>query len=75
MGEISLTGVLVARGPAAAFILDEDQVATVGEGAKRFPVVAIVNGYSWRTSVYAHGRRVHGRPQQGGAHGRGRRGR
>jgi len=23
----------------------------VGEGAKRFPVVATVNGYSWRTSV------------------------
>lgn len=51
MGEISLTGELVARGPAAAFILDDDQVATVGEGAKRFPVVAVVNGYSWRTSV------------------------
>jgi len=41
----------MARGPAAAFVLDDDQVATVGEGAKRFPVVAIVNGYEWRTSV------------------------
>jgi Bacteriocin-protection, YdeI or OmpD-Associated/Domain of unknown function (DUF1905) len=51
MGEISLTGELVARGPAAAFVLDDDQVATVGEGAKRFPVVAVVNGYTWRTSV------------------------
>jgi antitoxin component of MazEF toxin-antitoxin module len=51
MGEISLTGELVAKGPAAAFILDDKQVATVGEGAKRFPVVATVNGYSWRTSV------------------------
>ena len=51
MGEISLTGELVARGPAAAFILDDEQVAVVGEGAKRFPVVATVNGYTWRTSV------------------------
>ena len=51
MGEISLTGELVARGPVAAFVLDDDQVAAVGEGAKRFPVVATVNGYTWRTSV------------------------
>jgi hypothetical protein len=51
MGEIGLTGELVAKGPAAAFILDNAQVATVGEGAKRFPVVATVNGYTWRTSV------------------------
>lgn len=51
MGEISLTGDLVARGPAAAFVLDDEQVAAVGEGAKRFPVIASVNGYTWRTSV------------------------
>jgi len=57
MGEDGLVGViqfrtqLQARGPAAAVILDDDQVATVGEGAKRFPVLATVNGYSWRTSV------------------------
>jgi Bacteriocin-protection, YdeI or OmpD-Associated/Domain of unknown function (DUF1905) len=51
MGELTVTGELVARGPAAAYVLDDDQVATVGEGAKRFPVVAIVNGYEWRTSV------------------------
>jgi hypothetical protein len=51
MGEITLTGELVARGPAAAFVLDDEQVATVGEGAKRFPVVATINGYTWRTSV------------------------
>jgi hypothetical protein len=51
MRAIKLRGELVARGPAAAFILDDDQVATVGEGAKRFPVVATVNGYTWRTSV------------------------
>ena len=51
MGELSVTGELVARGPAAAFVLDEEQVATVGEGAKRFPVVATINDYRWRTTV------------------------
>ena len=51
MGELTVTGDLVARGPAAAFVLDDEQVAAVGEGAKRFPVVATVNGYEWRTSV------------------------
>ena len=28
-----------------------DAPSAVGEGAKRFPVGATVNGYSWRTSV------------------------
>jgi hypothetical protein len=51
MGSLKLTATLVPRGPAAAIVLDDDQVAAVGEGAKRFPVVATVNGYSWRTSV------------------------
>jgi hypothetical protein len=51
MGEITITDELQPRGPAAAIILDEDQVAAVGEGAKRFPVVATVNGHTWRTSV------------------------
>jgi len=32
-------------------VLDEEHVAAVGEGAKRFPVVATVNGYTWRTTV------------------------
>jgi uncharacterized protein YdeI (YjbR/CyaY-like superfamily) len=32
-------------------VLDEDIVATVGEGAKRFPVAATVNDYTWRTTV------------------------
>jgi bacteriocin resistance YdeI/OmpD-like protein/uncharacterized protein DUF1905 len=45
------TATLEPRGPAAAVILDDEQVATVGEGAKRFPVVARVNGYEWRTTV------------------------
>jgi bacteriocin resistance YdeI/OmpD-like protein/uncharacterized protein DUF1905 len=51
MGAISFRTQLQARGPAAAVILDDDQVAVVGEGAKRFPVVATVAGYTWRTSV------------------------
>src|ERR1700729_605771 len=51
MGSIDISAELVPRGPAAAFVLDDDQVAAVGEGARRFPVVATVNGYTWRTSV------------------------
>jgi hypothetical protein len=51
MGVIRFRTQLQARGPAAAVVLDDGQVATVGEGAKRFPVVATVNGYTWRTSV------------------------
>jgi len=51
VGSIELTTVLQPRGPAAAVVLTDEQVAAVGEGAKRFPVTATVNGYSWRTSV------------------------
>ena len=51
MGAIRFSTTLQARGPAAAVVLDEAQVAAVGEGAKRFPVLATVNGYPWRTSV------------------------
>jgi hypothetical protein len=51
MGVVHFTTQLQPRGPAAAVILDDAQVAAVGEGAKRFPVVATVNGYTWRTSV------------------------
>ena len=51
MGELRLKTQLQRRGPAAAVVLDDDQVARIGEGAKRFAVVATVNGYSWRTSV------------------------
>ena len=51
MGSLRFTATLVARGPAAAIVLDDEQVAAVGEGAKRFPVLATVNGLRWRTSV------------------------
>jgi Bacteriocin-protection, YdeI or OmpD-Associated/Domain of unknown function (DUF1905) len=51
MGAIHFQTRLEPRGPAAAVVPDESQVAAVGEGAKRFPVVATVNDYTWRTSV------------------------
>ena len=51
MGSLQLTATLQARGPAAAVILDDDQVATIGDGAKRFPVRATINGHTWRTTV------------------------
>jgi Bacteriocin-protection, YdeI or OmpD-Associated/Domain of unknown function (DUF1905) len=51
MGAINFRTRLQSRGPAAAVVLDDEQVAAVGEGAKRFPVTATVNGYTWRTSV------------------------
>jgi uncharacterized protein YdeI (YjbR/CyaY-like superfamily) len=56
VGSIELTTILQARGPAAAVVLTDDQVAAIGEGAKRFPVRATVGGYTWRTSVA----RMHG---------------
>jgi hypothetical protein len=51
VGSITLTATLVPRGPAAAVVLDDEQVAAVGEGAKRFPVAATINGHTWRTTV------------------------
>jgi len=51
MGSVRLTAMLVPRGPAAAVVLDGEDVAAVGEGAKRFPVVATVNGHTWCTTV------------------------
>ena len=51
MGFVRFRTTLASRGPAAAIVLDESQVAELGGGAKRFPIVATVNGYSWRTTV------------------------
>ena len=56
VGSLTLTTTLQPRGPAAAVILDDDQVTTIGEGPKRFPVRATINGYTWRTTVT----RMHG---------------
>ena len=51
MGELTLTTTLQPRGPAAAVVLAEDQVAEVGEGRKAFPVQATINGYTWAGRV------------------------
>ena len=51
MGEISFQSTLQSRGPGVAVILTDEQVTAVGEGPKRFPVVATVNGHSYRTTV------------------------
>ncbi|MEP9385432.1 YdeI/OmpD-associated family protein [Nocardioides sp. KR10-350] len=51
MGTTTFTTTLQKRGPAAAVVLDDDQVATVGEGAKTFPVVAAINGHAVRLRV------------------------
>jgi Bacteriocin-protection, YdeI or OmpD-Associated/Domain of unknown function (DUF1905) len=55
MGAVHFKTQLKPRGNASAVVLDDAQVAAVGEGAKRFPVVATVNGYTWRTSVVRMG--------------------
>jgi Domain of unknown function (DUF1905) len=34
-----------------AVVLDDEQVAAVGEGAKRFPVAASINGHAWQGTV------------------------
>jgi Bacteriocin-protection, YdeI or OmpD-Associated/Domain of unknown function (DUF1905) len=51
MGSIDITAELQPKGPAAAFVLTEEQVAAVGEGAKRFPAAAMINGHRHRTTV------------------------
>jgi Bacteriocin-protection, YdeI or OmpD-Associated/Domain of unknown function (DUF1905) len=51
MGSITFNATLVKRGPGVGVLLDDQQVAAVGEGAKRFPVAATVNGHTWRTTV------------------------
>jgi Bacteriocin-protection, YdeI or OmpD-Associated/Domain of unknown function (DUF1905) len=51
MGSLEITTELVARGPGSAFVLTEEQVAAVGEGAKRFPAAATINGHRLRTTV------------------------
>jgi hypothetical protein len=51
MGELTLTTTLEPRGPAAAVILTDDQVAELGEGRKAFPVQATINGYTWAGRV------------------------
>jgi hypothetical protein len=56
LGSLRFSTTLLPRGNATAVVLDDAQVAAVGEGAKRFPVVATINGHAWRTTVT----RMHG---------------
>jgi hypothetical protein len=51
MGELTLTATLQSRGPAAAVVLTDEQVAQLGEGRKAFPVQATINGYTWAGRV------------------------
>jgi hypothetical protein len=51
MGKLKFKTTLQPRGPAAAVILTDDQVADVGEGKKTFPVKATVNGHTWSGRV------------------------
>jgi hypothetical protein len=51
MGSLTFKTTLVKRGPGVAVVLDDAQVQAVGEGAKRFPVAATINGYTWRSTV------------------------
>jgi hypothetical protein len=55
VGTIRFTTTLLKRGPAAAIVLTDEQMEAVGEGKKRFPVAATVNGYTWQTSVASMG--------------------
>ena len=41
---MQLTTILEPRGPAGAIVLDDQQVAAIGGGAKAFPVKVTVNG-------------------------------
>ena len=55
MGELTWTTTLQQRGPAAAVVLSEEQAATIGEGAGRFPVAATINAETWRGQVASMG--------------------
>lgn len=41
---LRLTSTLEKRGPAGAFVLTDEQVAALADGAKTFPVTVTVNG-------------------------------
>jgi len=51
MGSLEITTELQGRGPGSAFVLTDEQVRIVGEGAKRFPAAATVNGHRLSTTV------------------------
>src|ERR671931_1079692 len=47
MGELTFTTTLQPRGPAAAVVLTDEQVAAIGECRKAFPVRATINEHTW----------------------------
>lgn len=51
MGTLSFRTTLLGRGNACAIVLTDEQAAQVGEGAKRFPVVATLGGQEFRIAV------------------------
>jgi hypothetical protein len=51
MGDLTFTTTLRPRGPAAAVVLSDEQVARVGEGKKAFPVRVTINDYTWAGRV------------------------
>jgi hypothetical protein len=51
MGSLEITAGLQGRGPGSAFVLTDEQVEAVGEGAKRFPAATTINGHRLRTTV------------------------
>jgi uncharacterized protein YdeI (YjbR/CyaY-like superfamily) len=55
MGELRLTTTLQERGPAAAVVLDDEQVAQVGEGRRAFGVRVTVNGHAFAGRVVRMG--------------------
>lgn len=56
MSALRFTTTLQPRGPAAAVVLSDEQVAELGEGSKAFAVSATVNGHTWPGRVS----RMHG---------------
>jgi hypothetical protein len=50
MGSLEITTELQGRGPGSAFVLTDEQVEAVGEGAKRFPAATTI-GHRLRTTV------------------------
>jgi hypothetical protein len=51
MGDIEIETTLQPRGPAAAVVLTDEQVAAVGEGRRAFPVRATIGDFSWSGRV------------------------
>jgi hypothetical protein len=52
VGELTVTMELQPRGPAGAFVLSEEQVQTIGEGARRFPArVVTASGAEVRGTI------------------------